>query len=204
MVTTSVPALAARIKVAALHGLSADAWMRYSDRGFRHYEVVMPGYKYNMTDIQAALGLVQLRRLEAGQRRRAEIWRAYDEAFAGLPCRTPAPPDAHSVHARHLYTLLIGDDAPVSRDEFMARLQARGIGTGVHYRALHLHRYYRDRFGYRPEDFPNAAWISDRTVSLPLSGKLTDREVERVIAAAQAALTSKSHATSRLPHSRQR
>jgi dTDP-4-amino-4,6-dideoxygalactose transaminase len=88
---------------------------------------------------------------------------------------------------------MIEDGAPVSRDEFMAQLQARGIGTGVHYRALHLHEYYRARFGYRPEDFPNAAWISDRTVSLPLSGKLTDAEVGRVIDAVRGVLQKKTH-----------
>lgn len=182
MICTNDGGLAERIKTLGLHGLSRDAWKRFSDEGYRHYEVVQPGFKYNMTDLAAALGLCQLPRLERWLHRREQIWARYDHAFSELPCRTPAPPERETVHARHLYTLLIDTEVfNGSRDWVMSELHHRGIGTGVHYRSLHLHSYYRDRFGFRCEDFPNAAWISDRTLSLPLSAKLTDQDVDRII-----------------------
>jgi dTDP-4-amino-4,6-dideoxygalactose transaminase len=191
MVTTTSDELAARVKRLALHGLSADAWSRFSDQGFRHYEVVEPGFKYNMMDLQAALGLHQLARVEANLERREEVWNAYDEAFADLPVFLPAPGEPGTRHARHLYTLLLDTRAlALTRDDFLTGLHRRNIGTGVHYRALHLHPYYRDTFGYEPHDFPNAAWISERTLSLPLSPKLTDADVEDVIAAVRWTLRS--------------
>jgi dTDP-4-amino-4,6-dideoxygalactose transaminase len=186
MVTTQDPDLAARIKVSALHGMSADAWKRFSDRGYRHYEVTMPGFKYNMTDIQAALGLHQLPRVGAGAARRRAIWERYDEAFAGLPLVRPAPVEAGAVHARHLYTILVEDRLGKSRDRVLDELIAMRIGTGVHYTALHLHRYYRERWGYKRGDFPAAEHIGDRTLSLPLSAGLTDADVGDVIAAVRA------------------
>jgi dTDP-4-amino-4,6-dideoxygalactose transaminase len=184
MVTTRWEEHAARIKRLSLHGLSADAWKRFSDEGFRHYEVVEPGFKYNMIDLQAAIGVHQLARVEENLRRRQEIWGAYDRAFADLPV-FPLPPEAPGTrHARHLYTLLLDlDRMTASRDDVLAALHNENIGTGVHYRALHLHPYYRDTFGYSRGDFPNAEWISDRTLSLPLSPKLTDEDVDSVIAA---------------------
>jgi dTDP-4-amino-4,6-dideoxygalactose transaminase len=182
-------AFAERLKIAALHGLSADAWSRFSDRGYKHYEVVAPGYKYNMTDLQATLGLCQLAHVEEWQTRRCAIWRRYDEAFADLPCFLPEPEEPGTLHAHHLYTLCIDlESAPVTRDELQQRLHEQGIGTGVHYTSLHLHEYYRKRYGFRPEDYPNAAWISARTVSLPLSGGLDDAAVERVIAGVRSVL----------------
>jgi dTDP-4-amino-4,6-dideoxygalactose transaminase len=182
MVTTAEAAWAARIKTLALHGLSADAWKRFSDEGFRHYEVTEPGFKYNMTDLQAALGLPQLRRVEANLVRRRQVWARYDEAFAGLPVFVPPAEEPGTRHARHLYTLLLDlDRLRVSRDDFQLALHRQGIGTGVHYRALHLHRYYREAFGYRRGDLPGAEWVSDRTLSLPLSPKLTDADVEDVV-----------------------
>lgn len=182
MVTTADREWADRIKVLALHGLSGDAWKRFSDEGFKHYEVIEPGFKYNMMDLQAALGLHQLARIESNLLRRCQIWRRYDQAFADLPVRLPAPEAPATRHARHLYTLLLDlDRLALGRDEIQMALHRQNIGTGVHYRAIHLHRYYRERFGYRRDDLPNAAWISDRTLSLPLSPKLTDRDVEDVI-----------------------
>jgi dTDP-4-amino-4,6-dideoxygalactose transaminase len=191
MVTTSSPEYAARIKRLALHGLSADAWSRFSDEGFKHYEVVEPGFKYNMMDLQAALGIHQLARVEANLRRRLEVWSAYDEAFADLPVVRPAPEEPGTRHARHLYTLLLDlDRVDASRDHVLGALHRENIGTGVHYRALHLHPYYRDTFDYRLGDFPNAEWISERTISLPLSPKLTDRDVGDVISAVTKVLRS--------------
>lgn len=181
---------AARAKRLALHGLSADAWARFSDAGFQHYEVVEPGYKYNMTDLEAALGLHQLARVEANLTRRQEIWARYDEAFADLPAVLPAPEEPGTRHARHLYTLLLDlDRLDVDRDEVVVALHKQNIGCAVHYRAVHLHRYYRELLGCGPADLPNSSWISERTVSLPLSPKLSSRDVEDVIAAVRRVLS---------------
>ena len=182
MVTTANKEWADRVRILALHGLSADAWSRFSDKGFKHYEVVEPGFKYNMMDLQAALGLGQLRRVETNLIRRREIWERYDAAFANLPVFLPPPEEPDTRHARHLYTLLLDlDRLRTSRDEIQQALHKQRIGTGIHYRALHRQQYYRDIFGYKPQDLPNADWISERTISLPLSPKLSDEDVEDVI-----------------------
>ena len=184
MVTTNNPDFADKIKVYALHGMSKDAWKRFSKEGYKHYQVVYPGFKYNMMDLQAAIGIHQLARVGKNLNRRDQIWQMYTDAFADLPIHLPKPDESGSVHARHLYTLMIDKDrCGITRDEFMQRLHAANIGSGVHYIGVHLHPYYRDRFGYSPEDFPNATWISDRTVSIPLSPKLTDEDVSDVIEA---------------------
>lgn len=189
MVTTANPTWAARIKTLALHGLDADAWKRFSDEGFKHYEVTEPGFKYNMMDLQAALGLHQLDRVEANLVRRQEIWARYDRAFTDLPVFLLPSEEKDTRHARHLYTLLLDiDRLSVGRDEVMSALHRQNIGTGIHYRALHLHRYYRQAFGYASGDLPNAEWISHRTLSLPLSPKLTDTDVEDVIIAVRRTL----------------
>lgn len=182
MLITADAGWAARAKTLALHGLSADAWKRFSDEGFRHYEVTEPGFKYNMMDLQAAIGLHQLRRVEENLARREAIWARYDAAFRDLPAFIPAPVEADTRHARHLYTLLLDiDRLTVGRDEVMAALDRQWIGTGVHYRALHLHQYYRETYGYQRGDFPHAEWISDRTISLPMSPGLTDADVDDVV-----------------------
>lgn len=189
MVTTNDPDFAAKIKMYGLHGLSRDAWSRFSDEGYRHYQVHFPGFKYNMMDLQAAIGIHQFARVDRWLTRREEIWRHYDASFADLPVDTPTPDEPQTVHARHLYTLMV-DEARcgISRDDFMAELHRRRIGTGVHYLGVHLHPYYRARWGYRPEDFPNATWLSERTVSLPLSPGLADDDVEDVVEAVRATI----------------
>jgi dTDP-4-amino-4,6-dideoxygalactose transaminase len=183
MVTTDSDDLAAKLKMYALHGMSADAWHRFSDRGYKHYQVVFPGFKYNMTDLQAALGLHQIGRLETHLHRRNEIWQAYDVAFADMPVLTPAAAEADTIHARHLYTLRVLTECGKQRDDVLQELHAQGVGTGVHYTALHLHPYHRETSGYREGMFPNAERIGATTLSLPLSAKLTDEEVDRVIEA---------------------
>jgi dTDP-4-amino-4,6-dideoxygalactose transaminase len=170
---TESEAVAEEVERLALHGLSLGAWQRFSDQGFKHYEVVRPGYKYNMTDVQAALGLHQLPRLDVWIDERAELWSRYDELLRDLPLSTPPRAQPGTRHARHLYQVLIDGDAPLGRDAVLQGLTERRIGTGVHYRGVHLHPYYRDRYGLRPEDFPVASDISDRTLSLPLSPKVT-------------------------------
>jgi dTDP-4-amino-4,6-dideoxygalactose transaminase len=180
---TDDPLIAAEVERLALHGLSLGAWQRFSDTGFRHYEVVRPGFKYNMTDLQASLGLHQLPRLDAWIDERARLWERYDRLLRGLPLQTPAPPEPDTRHARHLYQVLLHPEAPLSRDGLLQALTERNIGTGVHYRGVHLHPYYRDKYGLAPEDFPNSTTISERTVSLPLSPKVTERDQDDVVAA---------------------
>jgi len=189
LVTTDNPDFAEKFKIFALHGMSRDAWKRFSKEGYKHYQVMMPGFKYNMMDLQASIGLHQLSRVEPNLIRRNEIWKIYNEAFANLPIGLPAPDEPDTVHGRHLYTLMIEKDrCGVHRDEFIQRLHQQNIGSGVHYLGVHLHPYYRDAFGFSPEDFPNATWISERTVSIPLSAKLTDDDVADVIDAVRASL----------------
>ena len=143
-----------------------------------------------MMDLQAALGLHQLRRIEKNLAHRQELWERYVEAFQDLPVFRPPPEEPETRHARHLFTLVLDvDRLRCGRDEVQQALHRQKIGTGVHYRALHLHEYYRNTFGYEPEDFPNATWISDRTLSLPLSAKLVDQDVEDVILAVRQTLT---------------
>ena len=182
MVTTDNDEYAEKIQTYGLHGMSKGAWRRYSDEGFKHYQIIFPGFKYNMMDIQAALGIHQLKRLEAGLARREEIWKRYDEAFKDLPLVTPAAPENNTRHARHLYTILVKlEDVKADRDTIQQALHEENIGTGIHYISLHLHEYYRERYGFRKEDFPNALYVSERTISLPLSTKLTDDDVQDVI-----------------------
>jgi dTDP-4-amino-4,6-dideoxygalactose transaminase len=182
MVTTDNPEFADKIKIYALHGMSRDAWKRFSDDGYKHYQVIFPGYKYNMMDLQAAIGLHQLERVEINQQRRNEIWQRYNKTFANLPIGLPTPDEPDTVHAHHLYTLMIDKEhSGLTRDEFMMKLHHMNIGTGVHYIGVHLQPYYRERFGYTEEEFPNATWISERTVSIPLSAKLSDFDIQDIL-----------------------
>ena len=183
MVLTNDAALAERIKVLALHGMSSDAWRRFSDTGFKHYDVVEIGYKYNMMDLQAAIGMHQIERVDAYWERRHAIWNQYSSAFAALPLDLPAALEVSNRHAFHLYTVLIDEaSAGISRDRFLSALQAENIGAGVHYRAIPEHPVYQRLFGWKPSDYPNAKRIGERTVSLPLSARLSDTDVNDVIA----------------------
>jgi dTDP-4-amino-4,6-dideoxygalactose transaminase len=189
MVITDNEEYANRIKILALHGMSKDAWSRFSDEGYKHYQVIYSGFKYNMMDVQAAIGIHQLPRIEKYWERRQEIWKRYNEAFKDLPVFLPTPVKPDTRHAFHLYTLLLDiDNLKITRDKFLDEMTRQNIGVGVHYIALHLHPYYQNTYGYKSGDFPNAEWISDRTVSLPLSAKLTDEDVEDVIGAVERAL----------------
>jgi dTDP-4-amino-4,6-dideoxygalactose transaminase len=191
MITTANGAYAEMIQTYGLHGMSKGAWKRYSDEGFKHYRIVYPGFKYNMMDIQAALGIHQLSRTESSLKRREEIWRRYDDAFQNLPLDVPPPPEENTTHARHLYTILLRlDELTADRDTIQQALFEENIGTGIHFIALHLHPYYQETFGYKRSDYPNATYVSDRTISLPLSAKLTDEDVTDVIEAVTKALTN--------------
>lgn len=181
MVTTDNEEWAEKIKIYGLHGMSKGAWNRFSDSGYKHYQIVYPGYKYNMMDIQAAMGIHQLKRVEENLKIRESLWAEYDRLLEGLPLSIPAPPEPDTRHARHLYTVLIDiESAGISRDEVMERLHERKIGTGVHYISIHLHPYYKQTYGYKRGEFPAAEWISDRTLSLPLSPRVTMEDVRYV------------------------
>jgi len=180
---------AARIKVLALHGMSKDAWKRFSDEGYRHYYVTECGYKYNMTDLQAALGIHQLARVASNWARRAQIWDRYQEAFADLPLGLPSPPAPDTRHAYHLYTVLVDEErCGISRDAFLEAMTKQNIGVGVHYLSIPEHPYYRENFGWRPGDYPVAQRIGRQTVSLPLSPALSDADVDDVVAAVRKVL----------------
>jgi len=182
MVTTNDGALAERIRLLSLHGMSRDAWKRYSEVGSWYYEVSEAGYKYNMTDIQAALGLHQLRRLDAFIRRRQQIARMYDEAFSDLPEVVIPPRLPGRTHTYHLYPVRLRRELlQLSRSEFIEELRRRNIGASVHFIPLHRHPFYRDRFGYRPEQFPVAEELYAELVSLPLYPKMSDEDAWDVI-----------------------
>jgi dTDP-4-amino-4,6-dideoxygalactose transaminase len=137
-----------------------------------------------MMDIQAALGIHQLKRIEKYLKRREEIWQRYDDAFKSLPLDTPPPAEENTRHARHLYTILLKlEGLKADRDTIQQALYQKNIGTGIHFISLHLHPYYQDTFGYKRDDFPNAAFVSERTISLPLSARLSDEDVSDVIQA---------------------
>ncbi|MHB2025445.1 MAG: DegT/DnrJ/EryC1/StrS family aminotransferase [Elusimicrobiota bacterium] len=172
----------AKIKMLGLHGMSQDAWKRFGDSGYKHYQVAAAGFKYNMTDMQAALGIHQLKRIEKYWERRRQIWETYNRAFQNLPIGLPAAPEPDTRHAFHLYTIMIdAEKAGVSRDQFLEAMTAQKIGVGVHYVSIPEHPYYQDKYGWKPEDYPHAMRIGRQTVSLPISPKLTEEDVQDVI-----------------------
>lgn len=184
MVTTNGDEWAEEMRIKRLHGISRDAWKRYSAEGFQSYETLYPGYKYNMTDIQASLGIHQLGRVEKNLQIRERHYISYNEVFSEVAEIVTPPEDRDIRHARHLYIILLNlERLKVDRNQFIEALKAENIGAGVHFTALHLHKYYRGAFGFKLGDFPNAEYISDRTLSLPLSPKLTEADASDVIEA---------------------
>jgi dTDP-4-amino-4,6-dideoxygalactose transaminase len=189
MVVTRDAALAERVKVMRLHGISRDAFDRFTAKAPSwYYEVVAPGFKYNLTDIASALGIHQLKRLDGFQKRRAELAARYDEALAGLPVTLPPRPAGGDLHAWHLYVVRLAAGAGIERDRFIERLYEQGIGVSVHYIPLHLHPYWRDRYALVPAMFPHSQRAYERMVSLPLYTRMGDGDVARVAAAVKAAL----------------
>lgn len=184
MLVTRHAELAKRAKVMRLHGMNRDAFDRFTAKvPSWYYEIVAPGFKYNLTDIAAALGLHQLKRLPAFQTRREQIAAAYDAAFADLPLILPPQAPEGDTHSWHLYVLRLADDCAVERDVFIERMYAKGIGCSVHYIPLHLHPYWRDRYGLTPAQFPHSQKAYERMLSIPLYTAMTDADVQRVIAA---------------------
>jgi dTDP-4-amino-4,6-dideoxygalactose transaminase len=179
---TGPPEVLKKARVLSLHGMSRDAWKRYSAEGSWFYEVIEAGFKYNLTDLAAALGLAQLRKLERFHARRREIARRYDEAFSRVP-QLQVPTTRPGVDsAWHLYVLRLNlERLALSRNRFIEELKTRNIGTSVHFIPVHFHPYYRDRYGWKPDDFPVASREFERIVSLPLHPGLEDRDAEDVI-----------------------
>jgi dTDP-4-amino-4,6-dideoxygalactose transaminase len=190
MVLTRNEADASRIKILGLHGMSKDAWKRFGDDGYKHYQVVECGFKYNMMDLQAAIGIHQLTRVESYWKRREVLWNRYMREFAGLPVGLPAEAEPDTRHGYHLFTLQIERSrSGVSRDEFINAMSAHNIGVGVHYLSVPEHPYYQKNFGWRPEDYPHAMKVGRETVSIPFAPKLSDADVSDVIAAVKSIVT---------------
>jgi dTDP-4-amino-4,6-dideoxygalactose transaminase len=189
MATTENEALADRMRMMSLHGISNNAWTRYTAAGSWKYDILFPGFKYNMPDIAAALGLAQLGKADAFHQRRTEIARRYTEAFGEIVEFVETPPDATTgdVHSWHLYILRLRPESlRIGRDEFIEELKKANIGVSVHFIPLHIHPYYRETYGYAPDDFPNAHQSFLRSISLPIYPKMTDDDVDSVIAAVRA------------------
>jgi len=192
MIVTGSAEFADRMKIMRLHGISRDAFDRYSSpKASWFYEVVAPGYKYNLTDIASALGICQLRKAHRFQAERDSIARAYNAAFSDLPVVCPNVQRPGDVHAWHLYVLRLRlEELRLTRDEFIEQMREAGIGTSVHFIPLHLQPYWRDRYNLKPEDFPVATDVFKRCVSLPIWQGMTDAEVERVIATVRRILSA--------------
>ena len=189
----------ARLKVLSSHGISKDAWKRFSEEGYKHYQVLESGFKYNMMDLQAALGIHQLKQVEARWQRRQEIWQHYNRVFADLPLILPADPEPHTRHAYHLYTVSIDETKTgIDRDTFLNAMTAENIGVGVHYLSIPEHPYYQQKFGWQPEDYPQAMRIGRQTASLPLSAKLTLKdELDTIQAVRKSLALGLTHTTMR-------
>ena len=189
MVVTRNPEIAKRCRIMRLHGVSRDAFDRYtSTKPSWYYEVVEPGFKYNMTDIAASLGIQQLKKAWTFQKKREEMAAIYDEAFRDLPFILPPKAPSSDVHAWHLYVLRFRGEMKISRDRFIELMVEKGIGCSVHFIPLHLHPYWRDTYNLKPQDFPNALAVYERAVSLPLYTKMTEKDQERVVEAVRVSL----------------
>jgi dTDP-4-amino-4,6-dideoxygalactose transaminase len=200
MVVTRDPELARRCRVMRLHGIDRDAFDRYtSETPSWFYRVVAPGFKYNMTDVAAAIGIHQLRKLNRFHQRREELARRYDEGLRDLCLRLPQHAPPGELHAWHLYAIRLNGDAPVTRDAFIDEMANAGIGTSVHFIPLHLHPYWRDTYHLRAEQFPNATHAFNHVVSLPLYTRMTDAEQDRVIRASRLLLNRRNRSVVPFP-----
>ena len=182
MLTTGDEALADKVRVMSLHGMSKGAWQRFAPEGDVHWDVLYPGYKYNMNDVQASLGLHQLKKVDEFNSIRNVYAGIYDKAFEGC-AELSLPSVINGIkHAHHLYIIMLElDRLKLSRDEFIKALRAENIGTGVHFRSLHLQTYYRETYNYKPDDFPAANEISQKIISLPLYPRMVEDDLYGVI-----------------------
>ncbi|MBF0553535.1 MAG: DegT/DnrJ/EryC1/StrS family aminotransferase [Nitrospirae bacterium] len=182
MFITNIKKLYNLANVLSNHGMSKDAWKRFTDKGFRHYKIVSPGYKMNMMDIQACIGIHQLNKIEDNWKKRREIWYFYNEKLKDYPCETPLDEEPGTRHSYHLYSVLLNiKQLKCSRDTFMNALQKENIGVGVHYIPLHIHPYYKNKYGFKASDYPNANYIGRRTLSFNLKPTLKREELNDII-----------------------
>jgi dTDP-4-amino-4,6-dideoxygalactose transaminase len=201
MATTDNSEWAKRMRMMSLHGISHDAWKRYTKEGSWYYEVLYPGFKYNLTDIAAAIGIEQLKKCDEFWRARQRIARIYEKAFAQLE-EVEVPACRKDVqHAWHLFVIQLNlERLRINRNQFVDALREHEIGTSVHFIPLHMHPYYRDKFGYKPGDFPNASRVFERIVSLPIYPKMTEAEVERVVGAVRKIGSEQDHSREDAKH----
>jgi dTDP-4-amino-4,6-dideoxygalactose transaminase len=185
MLTTENDTWAQEARIKSLHGISKDAWKRYSSEGYSPYETLYPGYKYNMMDLVASFGIHQLEDVEENAATRKKYWQMYEKAFENISAIiTPAPEAKNTRHARHLFAILLRlEKLKINRNQFIDALKYEGIGSGVHFSPVHLHKYYREKYHYNLGNFPNSEFIGERTVSLPLSPAMSKKDVEDVISA---------------------
>ncbi|MFH1411670.1 MAG: aminotransferase class I/II-fold pyridoxal phosphate-dependent enzyme [Candidatus Omnitrophota bacterium] len=189
LITTNNDGWAENMRVNSLHGIDKDAWKRYTNTEFKHHEVVYPGFKYNMSDIQASMGLAQLRKLDGFIGRRKEITSIYNDSFRSFEEIILPVSKGNIKHAHHLYVIILDTDRlKVGRDKIIQTLNKENIGTGLHFRSLHVQEYYKKTFAYKPEDLPEAAFLSDRIISLPLYPKMDQYDVDSVIRAVRKAI----------------
>jgi dTDP-4-amino-4,6-dideoxygalactose transaminase len=189
MVVTRDAKMAARMRTMRLHGMSRDAFDRFTAKvPSWYYEIVAPGFKYNLTDIAAAIGIHQLQRAETYRQQRAALAHAYSAGLEGLPLRAPPDAPAGEMHSWHLYAPRLGDGAPIGRDALIERLFADGVGCSVHYIPLHLQPYWRDRYGLKPQDFPHSQRAFERMLSLPIYPRMAAADVDRVLRSLRTAL----------------
>ncbi len=182
MLTTNDDDLADKIRVLALHGISKDAWKRHGKDGFQHWELLMPGYKYNMFDLQASLGIHQIKKVEDFLKRREQIVKQYNAAFKDTDEIQLLKSKPNIKHAHHLYIIVVKTERlKASRDVILGEIQKKGIGVGVHFQSLHLQPFFKQHYNYKKGMFPQAEYFSDRVISLPLYPKMTDEDVTRVI-----------------------
>jgi perosamine synthetase len=199
MATTYNPELADRIRLMSLHGLSQDAWKRYSGGGKWDYRILAPGFKYNLTDIAAAIGIHQLERAEAMRREREEVARKLSEAFADSDELELPPPDEDRIHSWHLFPIRLRlDRLSIDRNAFIDELKARGVGCSVHWRPLHLHPYYEQTFGWRAEELPSATAVWQRLVSLPIFPGMRQEEIAGVVDAVRGICERNRRSSSRV------
>ena len=193
MVTTDSDELAEKIEIYRLHGLSKHAWQRYSSRTLLLSDALYPGFKYNMPDLAAALGIPQLKKVEDHLAIRERYAQVYDEAFGAMPgvCLQPRPTDGETRHALHLYVLILDlAQFSVTRNEIVNALLAENIGAALHYRALHTHPYYCETYGYAPEDYSIAYTVGESIMSLPLTPCMTEADLQDVIEGVSKVLTA--------------
>ena len=184
MITTNHEDLSDKMRILSLHGISKDAWKRYSSEGSWYYEIEYSGYKYNMSDLQASIGIHQMKKLDQMQKRREEIADMYNKSFDQIAQITTPTVKRYTTHAWHLYPIQVNPDMlSINRNEFIEALKAENIGTSVHFIPLHLHPYYKEKYGFKGDDFPNAESLYKNEISLPIYPKMEDKDVEDVITA---------------------